>query len=75
VVSLPPAETTSDQCVVTNAGRGGGSAPVEVEPGWVWLEVVTGANVTPFALKTQAHAVRASIDANGGTTEKSARIA
>jgi hypothetical protein len=61
VVSLLPAETTSDQCVVTNAGRGGGSAPAEVDPESVWLEVVTGANVTPFALKTQVRLHRGNI--------------
>jgi hypothetical protein len=33
VVSLRPAETTADQCVVTKADRADGSIPVEVVPG------------------------------------------
>jgi hypothetical protein len=32
MVSLCPAVTTTDQCVVRNTGRRGGSIPVEVVP-------------------------------------------
>ena len=47
VVSLRPAVSTTDQCVVTKAGRGGALIPAEVVPGEAtWKEVLTWPSVT-----------------------------
>jgi hypothetical protein len=46
--------------VVTNTDRCGGVFRVEVDSGADWLEVVTGAKVTPLTLKMQVRAKFAS---------------